>query len=122
MGRRYSLGDVLTYFKRDIAAYIPLVFLGLPLLWNLLNNRQRIWTFDKLTRTAELQTKKLLGKTTTRRFSTENLVFLSDNLTLWEKRGDRFYEIMMFDSQNSDEKRLVLEAIEPFLTQGMDNS
>jgi len=122
VGRRYSLGDVLTYFKRDIAAYIPLVFLGLPLLWNLLNNRQRIWTFDKLTRTAELQTKKLLGKTTTRRFSTENLVFLSDNLTLWEKRGDRFYEIMMFDSQNSDEKRLVLEAIEPFLTQGMDNS
>lgn len=122
MGRRYSLGDVLTYFKRDIAAYIPLVFLGLPLLWNLLNNRQRIWTFDKLTRTAELQTKKLLGKTTTRRFSTENLVFLSDNLTLWEKRGDRFYEIMMFDSQNSDEKRLVLEAVEPFLSQGMDNS
>jgi hypothetical protein len=116
------IGDVLTTFKRDIAAYIPAVFLGLPLLWNLLTNRQRIWTFDKLTRTAELQTKKLLGKTTTRRFSTENLVFLSDNLTLWEKRGDRFYEIMMFDSQNSDEKRLVLEAIEPFLTQGMDNS
>lgn len=111
------IGDVLTTFKRDIAAYIPAVFLGLPLLWNLLTSRQRIWTFDKLTRTAELQTKKLLGKTTTRRFSTENLVFLSDNLTLWEKRGDRFFKIKMLDYQNSDEGELALKAVEPFLSQ-----
>jgi len=111
------IGDVLTTFKRDIAAYIPAVFLGLPLLWNLLTSRQRIWTFDKLTRTAELQTKKLLGKTTTRRFSTENLVFLSDDLILWEKRGDRFFKIKMLDYQNSDEGELALKAVEPFLSQ-----
>jgi hypothetical protein len=111
------IGDALTTFKRDIAAYIPAVFLGLPLLWNLLTNRQRIWTFDKLTRTAELQTKKLLGKTTTRRFSTENLVFLSDDLILWEKRGDRFFKIKMLDYQNSDEGELALKAVEPFLSQ-----
>jgi hypothetical protein len=109
------IGDVLTRFKRDIAAYIPAVFLGLTLLLNLLTNRQKIWIFDKLTQTAKLQTKKLLGKTITRTCSTRNLTLLDYCLNLWEKRGDRFFKIDSLDYQTTDEKRFVLEAVEPFL-------
>ncbi len=111
------IGDVLTPFKRYIAAYIPAVFLGLPLLWNLLTSRQRIWTFDKLTQTAKLQTEKLLGKTITRTYSTRNLTLLDYCLNLWEKRGDRFFKIDSLDYQTTDEKRFVLEAVEPFLSE-----
>jgi len=66
------IGDIFTPFKRDIAAYIPAVFLGLPALLCFLTNRhQRTVKFDNLRQTVELQTKDWFGNITTKTWSTK---------------------------------------------------
>ncbi len=95
------IGDVLTTFKRDIAAYIPAVFLGLPALLCFLTNRhQKTVTFDNLRQTVELQTKDWFGKITTKTWSTRNLVFVNyvsygsnGALFLLEKQGNVYSKI-----------------------------
>jgi len=113
------IGDILTPFKQNIAAYIPAVFLGLPALLCFLTNRQqRTVKFDNLRQTVELQTKDWFGKITTKTWSTRNLTFVNydaGTLFLLEKCGNLCSRIKIESFGTSYDLYGAVKDIESFL-------
>jgi hypothetical protein len=112
------VGDTVTPFKQNIAAYIPAVLLGGSLLFCILTHRQKICTFDRLTQTAELQTRTWLG-TKTQTWSTQNLTLVTNqypSIILWVKEGDRYNYISLMEYKEGHSIHKIIDSISSFLS------